>query len=163
MSAPIARIREWLTLGETIATLEKSASTIERAVAAGRIRSKLEPRPGRKPERMYNAGDLERIKDAEQERNLRFPAPYKKPEPKSAAMLMGLQPEMISSLRDVMMEWRNAPIPVTVKLWLTIEEAAAYSGRSRSRLLQWCREGKVTAERDGGWRIHRASLEASAG
>jgi hypothetical protein len=151
---------DWLTLAETVRAIGRSQSTVERLVGSGALKSKLEPRPGRKPERLYNADDVRRLADGHAPPNSRSLAVIKPP-PESR---LAVSKDTISAVRELMTEWRNDPqVPVVSKLWLTIDEAHAYSGRSRRRLLIWCREGKIVAVRDGGWRIKRTSLEAFAG
>lgn len=154
--------REWINLEQATAQLGKSPKTIERLVSAGHLRSRLEPREGRKPERLYHSGDLERIK-AEA-----IPAPAA--EPKRAIVPaktqeLTISPHTVTTLNDVMTRWlnRDQAVGVREKLWLNLDEAHAYSGRSKRWLLVMCREGKLTAQKDGGWKIRRASLEAFAG
>ena len=45
-------------------------------------------------------------------------------------------------------------------MYLTLEEAAEYSGLSYEYLVQLVQEQKVTAIEDGGWKIRRADLES---
>jgi predicted DNA-binding transcriptional regulator AlpA len=143
--------REWLTLAETVQKLGKSQSTIERWVGNGALRSKQEPRQGRKPERLYSAADIERLASQVQQANTRSIALAKPPSQLTIA------PDAISALRDVMMEWRKPP-----KLWLSLEEAAAYSGLSESHIIGCVDTGHIIGRKAGpygAWRIHRASLE----
>ena len=53
---------ESLPLSEAPARRERSPKTLARLVAAGEVKSRTEPRPGRKPERLYHAGDIERLR-----------------------------------------------------------------------------------------------------
>ena len=71
--------REWVGMDEAEILLGKSQKTVERLAAAGELRSMLEPREGRKPQRMYHAGDLQRIK----QENVRS----QQPEPKQPRLL----------------------------------------------------------------------------
>ncbi len=58
-----------------------------------------------------------------------------------------------------------APEPPQPKLWLSLEEAAAYSGLEARTLKRLCEEGKLVGIKEwrSGWKIRRASLEAFAG
>ena len=143
-------LREWLPVSEACAALGKSQSTIER-IPSERLRSRLEPRPGRKPERMYYASDVERIKheDADKE-NHRVPAV-------KAPAQFAIAPDTITALVNAVTEYRNAP--PAQKLWLSLEEAAAYSGLGRSILKRLAKR----AGPHGAWRISRKSLEAFEG
>ena len=154
--------REWVALEEATKMLGKSAKTVERLVACGELRSKLEARDGRKPQRLYHAGHLQRIKEQA------IPAPAA--EPKRALLPaktteIAIAPNFVTTLNDVMTKWLNRPesIGVREKLWLSLEEAQQYSGLSRNMLLDLCREGRVVACKSGGWRIRRASLEEFEG
>jgi hypothetical protein len=167
--------REWLSAAETLKVLNRSQSTLDRLVAAKDLASKVEPRAGRKPERLYKAEDVQRIAKAAGETS-RAPRGVRPPTPSQLA----IAPEAISSLRDVTAGWGNAVtsslrelmtewldgrdrIGAREKLWLTIDEAVELSGRSRAWLLRVCQEGQLTAEKDGGWRILRRSLEVFTG
>lgn len=148
--------REWVPLVEAMKALGKSQKTIERLIAAGELRSQLEPRAGRKPERMYHAGDLDRIR----QHSITVPAA----EPKRKQQL-AIASDAVTTVRDVVTRWldRAERVGVRERLWLNLEEAQAYSGLARNDLLALCREGKLTARKSGGWRIRRASLEEFAG
>ncbi len=161
MASPVSVLpQEWVPIHEAMRQLEKSAKTVERLVNAGHLRSKLTPREGKKPERLYHAGDLDRIKQEA------IPAPANEPRRSlvpDKTTAIGLSPQTVTTLTDIVARCLDRPITVREKLWLTLDEARAYSGRSRQKLLQWCRNGKVIAERDGGWRIYRESLESCRG
>jgi hypothetical protein len=161
---------EWLTLAETVRELGKSQSTVERLVGSGALKSKLEPREGRKPERLYSAEDVRRFAGGA-EPNTRSVGLVKSPPETRLAIV----PDAISAVREVMTEWRNQPPPISIreKLWLTLDEAAELSGLSAGFLRDSMvashnyREGEnligIKAGPHGAWRIQRASLEAFAG
>ena len=166
---------EWLTMTEIMKVLDKSRSSVERLAAAGVIATRVEPRPHRKPERMYSATDGKKV--AANERETGVPLRFAKP-PVSTQLAIpmeaisslrdvttGLGNAATSSLRELMKEWQNMPdrIGPREKLWLTIDEAVELSGRSCAWLLRACREGLITAEKDSGWKILRHSLEAFTG
>ncbi len=151
----------WLTLPEAAERLRKSASTVERLVGAGHLRTKLEPVAGRKPMRLYSAEDVDKIAGAPR-LNSRPNTPTSLAKSAPLSMPLAIPAEAISSLREVMTEWRNTQpaVSITQKIWLNIEEAQTYSGRTRNWLLRQCKAGKLEAEKDAGWRIRRTSLEA---
>jgi hypothetical protein len=161
---------EWLTLAETVRTLGRSQSTVERLSATGQLRSKLEPRPGRKPERLYSEEDARRLASRIGEANTRS-IQVARPKPEAQ---IPISPAVVSSLREAMAEWRNPPpISIREKLWLTLDEAAELSGLSAGFLResivepQYHRPGEnligIRGGSHGTWRIQRASLEAFAG
>lgn len=176
--APGATLREWLTREEAKQRLAKSDATLDRLVAAGRLNSKLEPRPGRKPERLYHAGDVERLAVEKEE------APLTHAAAKSTALV--LSHEAVSFIKEQIAEFRAArngetqiarPVPITEKLWLSLDEAVEYSGLAKSDLLQVCQRslreqernlyqqqpGNLIVRKSGGWKILRKSLEAFEG
>lgn len=166
MQAAAVRVleKEWVPLKQAMALLGKSQKTIERLVNAEQLRSKLEPREGRKPERLYHAGDLDRIKQEA------IPAPASEPRrallPARATTEIAISSDTVTKLDDVMTRWLNRPAPpisIREKLWLTLDEAAELSGLPRSAVADFAAEGRITAMKRGAWFIHRASLEAFAG
>ena len=146
---------EWLSLAEALKRLGKSQSTLERLVLAGAIRSKLEPRPGRKPERLYTASDVAR--EAAAPSRVVVPVPVTKP-------TLQVGSEAISSFRDVMTEWLNRPVNITKKIWLTVNEARELTGFTRRDLGELVAAKELNARRSGRkLLIQRASLEAFEG
>lgn len=154
-------IVEWVSLPEAAKTLQKSEKTIERLVKAGSIESKLEPRPGRKSERLYRAADIERLAQNGHGSTAVARVPQSAVPAKMAAVQ--LAPEIMDKFRHVVIDGMSAyasQVPTHLKLWLSLAEAREYSGLSKPTLLQAIRNGKVTAQKSGGWKIKRASLEA---
>lgn len=49
--------------------------------------------------------------------------------------------------------------PTVPKLFLTIEEAAQYSGLSQAYLRNQVHKGHLSALKDRGWKIRRADLD----
>lgn len=150
-------------------TLGVSEATLDRMASDGRVASKTEPRPGRKPERVYSAQDVERLKaEKEKRREARPPSALA---PKTQLMLPAFDGvaeamrELASSLAYRVDDERERSENFTLreKLWLTLEEAAAYSGLARRDLVRLRREGKLVARKSGGWKYLRRSLEEFAG
>jgi len=161
-------VSEWPTEAEAAALLGVSVKTIGRYAAKGMVEMRKRHRIGKKAENICNPRDLERLKPAAQAIvETAPPAPIPAPPvvQKDAGFPSGFAP-LAPALRTLIQTISTALQDVQIersrkeKLWLTIEEAAAYSGRSKSWLLQACKEGKLVAEKDRGWRIRRASLEA---
>lgn len=159
----------YLTLQQTMDELGKGKSTIERLYTVGDLRSTLVPRPGRKPERVYLAEDVTKWKDARQRRKDRRPPSQQKAGtlqlvPKRTEISLAGTGEMMAGLRELIGQF-TAPRAVRIqeKLWLTLDESAELSGRTRRWLLNACKNGGLIAEKDGGWKIRRSSLEAYAG
>ena len=128
------------------------------------LASRLEPRPGRKPERLYKAEDIAQQAARGGAGNTRSLAPLKKsPAPTLTPAALGA----------VMTEWENRPrrtpeeaVPIAQKLWLTVREAAAYSGFGEGFLLGLIDRRLVRAMKNGphgSWVIKRQSLEEFEG
>lgn len=145
---------EWVDLAEARKRTGRSKTTIERLAYDGAIVSKLEPREGRKPERLYHAGSLERYL-VEKENGKLLPAVAG-----GAAVVPIERGDFVKSAQALMAEWWNRHQQVE-KLWLTIDEARELSGFSRKYLIRACDEGKLEWTRDGRRRlIRRVSLKA---
>lgn len=152
---------EWLTRPEALRALEKSQSTLERLVAAGDIQTKQQEVEGRKPMTLYQRGDVERIAAAPRRAVARIPN--------------NVTPELVRAL----VERTAAPaaVPITEKLWLSLDEAVEYSGLARSDLAKLCQislreqaawraerlPGTLVVRKSGGWKILRRSLEEFEG
>lgn len=155
--SPALLAPEWLSLAEAVERLGKSPSTLERWVAAGVIQSKLEPRPGRKPERLYRAADLDHVMRGET-----VPAGR-------ALTVKKLTPPALLSREGANAPGAPAPqerVSVTAKLWLTLAEAQAYSGFGEAYLYGLMKEGKIVGVKGGpkgSWVIGRKSLEEYGG
>ena len=149
----------WLTEQQAAETLGCSVPTIRRYVEAGKIEQRKRPIPGRKPENILNPEDVQAL----------MPAPRVMPRlGHQTAESLAIRPQQPSTPQAAgallaALEAIAATRPVTVgikdKLWLTLDEAGTLSGRSKSWLVRQCQEGMLAAEKDGGWRILRRSLE----
>jgi hypothetical protein len=142
---------EWLPLGKVIERLGKSERSVQRLATAGHLRWKL--KEGTR-ERLYHAGDVERIGEEGLKTHREEAAPQ-------IQRWSTFGPPTVQPLALPPAEPENKPVP---KLWLTLEEASA-CGLGVAALKKLCRDGKITAlkTRGEGWRIQRASLEAFAG
>ncbi len=163
-AAPTILDSDWLTLAETKDRLKASQSTVERRVEAGALKTKFSPRPGRKPEKLYRRADVERLEKEEEAGNSRSPSPVvamRKPPTSELA----LSPTTFSAIGDLMKQW-GTQLPLREKLWLSLAEAAAYSGLGEGYLMGLLETGKVHAVKGGPhgqWRIGRVSLDGYTG
>src|SRR3954470_2205971 len=179
---PEIDLSTWPTLKEAAAILRTSVRSIWRENERGELEMQKRPRPGKKPENVVRPEDLEKLKPQ--------PYPVRKlpPMPQSFYRMAGMmqdppEPELtgerfdrfIASLEAIGQRAFPAPaepaiarpepptVPLHLKLNLTIEEAAAYSGYSEHVLRQAIAAGTVKASRGGPRRsliIRRASLES---
>lgn len=177
--APAILPAQWITIAEATKLLGRSYKTVERLVSAGHIKTMVEPRAGRKPERLYDSQDVSRLAERAMPRANGSVAASEGAPPDSLAIrkrpappslpLEVLQP-VVERMAGAMEQTAAAMTrafdqkPEPAKLWLSLEEAAAYTGLSKSDLKRARLEGKVTALRSGrGWRYRRVSLDDFAG
>jgi len=143
MLSPSAVQEPWLPKAEAAALLGVSTREIERKAAAGRIRTNRVRLAGDRSDRtVYSADDLHRVR---QERE-------------SGA----LQLAPAVAQRQALPDWLATALkPRADKPWLTIDEAADYSGLTARQIRKLVTEGTLRA-----WgaatsrRISKASIDA---
>lgn len=165
---------EWLALTEATARLERSPKTLERLVAAGEVKSRTEPRPGRKPERVYHAGDIERIRfDEERGNRTRAVVPARPVSTElmvggdSAAVLrelferLGADRKADREAEDARQDRQLYRDQLRSKLWLTWHEASDHSGIPVAALRKLAQDEQRIVARQFGRRslVLRSSLE----
>lgn len=151
-------IEQWPTIEEAAAQLQTSVRTLWRYKKEGAIQTRKRQRPGKKPENVCRPQDIARLMPSDvhvmpasaagKEITIRRPAP----KTWEGAL------ERIATIMAV-----PASVAIGVKLWLSLDEAAAYSGLARADLLKLCQEEKLIARKSGGWKIQRKSLEEFEG
>lgn len=168
------KLVEWIPEAEAVARLGRSAKTLERIVLAGEVDTKLEPRAGKKPQKLYYAPTIERIASeiAERgDRRRREATGEARPNASSSDLViskpvdvkMALSSETLTTIEGVLERWldRDEKLDVFQKIWLTWEEARDVSGIPYGVLRKLCVEGEILAKQFGrSWRVHRESLQA---
>ena len=162
-------VSQWPTLDEAAAQLQTSPRTLQRQHRRGMLELRKRPRSGRKPENVCNPADLERLQATA------YVLPPETP-PKTTngiatrvprAGSTRLSESILERLALALPPPAGCPaVPLDRKLWLTLEEASAYSGFGRSVLERGIADGQLTAEKRGprrAWIVQRASLEIFAG
>lgn len=174
-----------LTIAEAARELDKSERSIERLVAAGKLDSRIETSSGRRVRRI-TAASLERFREAQALLRADPPptdshvVPTRNVGPggsdsRRTEVALAV-PDALSSFFERIMKLQEFAAKVNAetaaeraaqeKLWLTIDEAAAYSGIAQSCLRELIAAGQIEALRIGAhraWRIRRVSLEAFQG
>lgn len=169
--------KEWLTLDEAAAYMEKSIRHVQRLAQARIVPTRMVSRPGKPSQKMYHYPDLQRVKTE----GKAAPVLHRMPEPVAVATSPA-GAEALHSLNDpnpTVMPW-NHLIPEIHKhwtmaeqaaqhereqatsghVWLTIDEAHAYTHASKARLLRAAQAGVLVAIKDGEWKVKRSSLDA---
>ena len=148
---------DWKTQEEAAEILRCSKKTISRMAEQGKIQRVLRRVPGRKPMPVFNPSDIEA--QASETVNIQpFPVPRhveKKalaPQARSRESAMLMQLLMDRAATTLNTSPRH-------KVFLTLKEAADYSGMPRAWLLQKIRKEELPAIKAGGWRIRRADIE----
>lgn len=161
---------------EAMQILGKSQATIERHITNRTVPMRLVPRRGQKPLRVFLASALEDLRDKEQRRKAHRPPSAIAPKPPAAAMALAAPVAATSQALEKVaagivgftsafdsFTQRKPAVPITEKLWLSLEEAEELSGLARATLLKLAQSGAVTALKSGGWKLQRKSLEAFNG
>ena len=145
-------LNDWLTKTQAAAFLRVSEKTIERLATKGDVRRATRKRPGVRPLPVYDPAGLQKIKDSQTPQ-------VEIVHHAEATPPLGLAPRVdLPSFLQALIP----PQPDTLlrdKLFLTIKEAARYSGLPQSTIRRLIRAEKLPAVKVGGWRIKRSALE----
>jgi excisionase family DNA binding protein len=158
---PKSEYADWLTKAEAAQALQCAEKTIERLAAKGEIHQAFRPVPGRRPVAVFHPKDIEKLKP----KNVAVPFVLSQSEagPNGAAETQALVPvgkapaDLLAALASAL--GKPTALSVDKKLFLTIREAAEYSGLPKSYLRKLLKEGSLPSLRAGGYRIKRSDLE----
>ncbi len=152
----MVELDEWKTKEEAAQLLQVGVKTVERYAKADKIRREYRRIPGRRPLPVYNPEDIEKI------RQENVPMTPAEPQP-SQALTRKLDPAaFLSALLQNVQNGNGQPSKVRLseKLYLTLNEAAEFTGLSKTLLRRKIHDGELTALRDGGFKIRREDLES---
>jgi excisionase family DNA binding protein len=167
----------WYPKSEAAAVLRISERTLERMTTAGKgPECKLRQRAGRKPEPVYNPADVDALRAAAERPHVmsalspigpRQPAVQEAGHqdgdiPQGLAIALGLMEGLLRMAQRPLLEAGRAPETAARahdKLWLTIDEAAKYSGLSGAFLRRCVQQGKLPAVRDRAVKVRRVDLD----
>jgi hypothetical protein len=159
-------LSHWLTKPEAAARLGVSERTLDRMGSSGPARAER-PRPGKKPEVVFNPDDVAALTAPKPDINP--PAMPRLGAPANTAALAlrgeGAMPPVVTAaltiiekVAQTMSERRPAPATFQ-EIWLTAENAAAYSGLSKALLIRLARAGRLVAIKDPGWKFRRMDID----
>lgn len=177
---------DWVVAMEAAMRIGCSTRTIERLARAGKLEQRLRPRAGSPPVAVYNPADVARLAAErrpaprpfvlgavqEEHGNGRTHTPTSTHMQTRAPASLGLPAEdLIRGLAVLLSKALQSPPspPVSERVaetvFLTVEEAAAYSGLTPRDLRRAVRTGELPARHHGRrdwrtWRIRRKDLEA---
>jgi hypothetical protein len=179
---PETDLSEWPSVDEAAVALKTSRRSVLRANERGELEIRKRSRAGKKPENVVNPDDLQKLIDRAAPRP--FPVGVSRlpvvgtestpaPEPGPAALdrfieaIQGLSnaPRLLPAPINVTVAAppQEPTVPLHLKLNLTLEESAVYSGYSALKLRQAIAAGRLEARKDGPHGaiiIKRASLES---
>ena len=151
------QFEDWKTQAEAAEILQCSQKTIARLAAQQKLQRGLRRVPGRKPLPVFHPGDVEVIR-ADTVQAKPFPVSERSEETALARRANQATVDLIAQL----FADRTAPpraVPVEQKIFLTLKEAADYSGLPKAWLRRDIKSGKLQAIKAGGWRIRRSVLD----
>ena len=153
---------DWLSKATAAQILGCSEKTIERLATQKKIQKVMLRIPGRRSTPVYHPGDVETLRSASA-RLEPFPVASPAAPRGKAAALVPAGPSGRSA-GDMFLQLLTSGIPRPSigprhKLFLTLKEAAEYSGMSRGWLLSKIKDGELAAIKVGGWKIRRSDLE----
>jgi excisionase family DNA binding protein len=138
----------WIPKADATKALGIGERTLERIIACGEIRTAHRRVPGRKPLTVLHPDDVAKLKKETLAPKSVVPMVVK---PQSRALVpRQIAPSLLTP---------GDAIPLTVKLFLTVPEAAYLSGLPAAYLYRLIASGELPARKTGGWRIKRADLE----
>ena len=148
----------WKSKSEAAQIIGCSPKTIERLATQKKIQKAMRRIPGRKATPVYHPGDIEAIRAGTAQLE-----PFQIGERESAA---DLAPARRNSGVELLLQLLSNSGAGTAtataprhKLFLTLKEAADYSGMSRGWLLRKIKASELPAVKTGGWKIRRSDLE----
>lgn len=159
----------WLTKPEALRALQISERSLDRLVTAGKVQKQTRPRPGRTPEPIFHAGDIERLA-TRAAHTMPEVSPGGQPLASSPAapplalaaftailQQLAATPGALRALPPADPQSASAPAPA----WLDLEQASRASGLSARLLRSLIRSRQLAALKDGrAWKIHREDLAA---
>lgn len=163
---PVVLTRDWIPMAEAMELLGKSQSTVERLARRGVIGSKEAKRIGRRPERLYYLGDVQKLKEARSYTPATTALALPLPESLAGALNALAAAFTAQATRSEVPSPQPEPakVALTAKLWLRLPEARELSGLCVTHLKQLCRQGKLVWMYSGrSLVIQRKSLEEFEG
>lgn len=142
---------EWIPKAEAAELLGVSTREIERKAAAGRIRTNKVRLEGDRSDRtVYSVDDVQRVKQEREAGVMQLAPRGLPPAPEANPVFAALAGQLL----------RNSA-PRIEKPWLSLDEAAEYSGLPQTMLASALRAGGVYALGRGPktWRVQRSSLD----
>jgi excisionase family DNA binding protein len=152
----------WLTKQQAADAIGVSAKGVERLAKARKLQQFLWRRPsGGQPIKVYAPDDVERLAHQKQPEKefLVPPAAGNDGELAPVGKSMNAQAFLAALIATIQQAAETQSRHVET-LFLTIPEAAQYTGLTQAFIRRQCQSGELHAIKDSGWKIHRTRLEA---
>jgi len=153
----------WLTKAQAAAALSVSTKTIEKYAQAGQIEQAAYRRPTGGPKlAVYNPADVDRLQHPPPAPFVVPPAPPAVRFARPSTAVAPLEPpspgeDLVRALLHGLRQ--SAPTsPKSETVFLTLAEAAGFTGLTVTRLRRQCQQGTLPAIKDRGWKIRRVDL-----
>jgi excisionase family DNA binding protein len=149
----------WPNKQQAADTIGVSPKQIERLARSGELQQAMWKRPsGGQPIVVYAPDDVGKLARARQ------PTPFVLA-PADAKNGMALTARangsaLLQSILETVQTASQTRSELSQALFLTIPEAAQYTGLTQAYIRRQCQSGGLLAIKDGGWKIHRARLDA---
>jgi len=154
----------WLTKAEALRALKVSERSLDRMVTAGKVQKQTRPRPGRPPEPLFNASDIERLTAREAFAIQPAGEPGAKqlaPSPAAPSLPLPAFLAILDQLGGARSLAPAAQACAIAPAWLDLESASAHSGLSARLLRRLITTGDLPALKDGrAWKVCRDDLAA---
>lgn len=154
----------WYPKPEAARRMGISERTLDRRCESGSGPERRErPRPGLKPEPVYNPDDVERLatpKAHVMPADVAIPVDERSPVPVARPSSPDLLPALLDRVGSAVESWlAETRPPVPPALYLTLPQASAYTGLTVALLRRLVKAGKLAAIRDRAVKVRRADLE----
>lgn len=164
MMASMDDLSTWLTKPEAAAALGISVRSLERLDEKGQGPPRKDrPRRGKRPEPVYDPGWIAEFRASRQRPEVMPPlSPTHSPD-LAPAMKHDNFPAfalLANEIAGLVKAWPMPPRPLP--WFLSVEEAAEYSGLSKAYLRTLCRNGSLPSIRNRGFMISRHALDELA-
>jgi len=174
-------LSDWLPLLAAALQIRCSRRTVERLAQAGKLERRLRPQAGSPPVAVYNPDDVARLAAERQPAPTPFVLPAAPagngnghrstlrnstaPGNSTALALPGGDDpirQLAAAFQRFLLSPPSPPVAEAMaeRRYLTVPEAADFTGLSQTFLKRMIKAGTLTAIKDRGWKIRRKDLEA---
>ncbi len=149
---------DWPTKQQVADETGVSVRTLERMIQQKQLQVAQRRISGRKPLVVISPADVERLKQESLEPQA-FVMPEEKKRAGSKALTRATPPAALLDAISVLASQSATSVRLAERVFLSVPEAAAFTGLPKSYLYKQVRSGELKALKLGGWKIRRRDLE----